>query len=142
LAKSAPVSDHRTHATRPDLYRTRPSAPAKRNDAEQRLWSILRAKRLGAFKFRRQHALGQYIADFICLSARLVIEVDGDTHDDARQVVDATRTEYIERIGYRVIRFWNSEVIQSPDEVAHLIADALGMISPAQVQSFPSGPSP
>ena len=112
------------------------------NDAEQRLWSILRTKRLGGFKFRRQHALGQYIADFICLSARLVIEVDGDTHDDARQVVDATRTEYIERIGYRVIRFWNSEVLQSPDDVAHLIADALGMIPPAQVQRFPSGPSP
>ena len=100
------------------------------NDAEKRMWSIVRAKRMGGFKFRRQHALGPYIADFVCLPARLVIEVDGDTHDDDQRVLDAKRTEYVERCGYRVIRFWNHDVLQYTDDVEHAIAEALGMLDP------------
>lgn len=96
------------------------------NAAEVRMWSILRAKRMSGFKFRRQHALGQYIADFICLRARLVIEVDGDTHgNDEREALDAKRTEDIERVGYRVIRFWNHEVLEATDDVAAAILNAL-----------------
>ncbi|HEY1421778.1 MAG TPA: DUF559 domain-containing protein [Candidatus Dormibacteraeota bacterium] len=98
------------------------------NDAEQRMWSILRAKRLGGFKFRRQHALGTYIADFVCLRARLVIEVDGDTHGtDEQEVQDAKRTESLERMGFSVIRFWNQEVLTATDGVALAIAEALGV---------------
>jgi very-short-patch-repair endonuclease len=96
------------------------------NAAERRIWWILRAKRMSGFKFRRQHALGMYIADFICLKARLVIEVDGDTHGtDEAQELDAKRTELIELMGYRVIRFWNHEVLTATDHVAAAIFNAL-----------------
>ena len=101
------------------------------NPAERRMWELLRAKRMGGFKFRRQHAIGGYIADFICLPARLVIEVDGDTHDEDREVPDQKRTEYIEKVGFRVIRFWNQEVLNSTSEVAEVIADALGVPDPS-----------
>jgi very-short-patch-repair endonuclease len=81
---------------------------------------------MGGFKFRRQHPLGTYIADFICLKARLVIEVDGDTHaNDERQALDAKRTEYVEKLGYRVIRFWNQDVLTA--DVWVTIAAALGL---------------
>ena len=93
--------------------------------AENLLWSIVRAKRVAGYKFRRQHALGHYIADFICLPARLVIEVDGDSHDDERQLLDAKRTAYLERIGYRVIRFSNSDVIEASDVVRAEIVRSL-----------------
>ena len=83
---------------------------------------------MGGFKFRRQHALGSYIADFICLKAQLVIEVDGDTHgNDQKQALDAKRTEYIEKIGYRVIRFWNIAVLTETDNVAEAITRELGL---------------
>src|SRR5438552_18453887 len=90
--------------------------------AERRLWSRLRAKRIGGFKFRRQHAIGEYIADFVCLSARLVVEVDGATHGEDRETADDQRTAYLEKVGFRVIRFWNSDVFMSIDDVAHAIA--------------------
>jgi len=77
-------------------------------NAEKLVWEMLRARRLGGLKFRRQHVLGRYIADFVCLSARLVIEIDGHTHNDLES--DAKRTADLERAGYRVIRFWNSYV--------------------------------
>jgi len=90
------------------------------------MWSILRARRMSSFKFRRQHALGSYIVDFICLKARLVIEVDGDTHGtDESPVLDARRAEEIEQMGYRVIRFWNHEVLTATDDVAAAIFNAL-----------------
>ncbi|TMG44153.1 MAG: endonuclease domain-containing protein [Chloroflexi bacterium] len=84
---------------------------ANQNSAEQRVWSILRARRLAGLKFRRQHVLGKYIADFVCIPARLVVEIDGETHGDDSQLSDAKRTEVIERAGYRVIRFWNDYVL-------------------------------
>ena len=97
------------------------------NSAEKRMWSILRAHRMAGFKFRRQHALGTYIADFVCLPARLVIEVDGDTHgDDQSEALDAKRTADIEAMGYRVIRFWNHDVLTATDEVEAAIYLALG----------------
>ena len=107
------------------------------NDAEKRMWSILRGKRMGGFKFRRQHALGNYIADFVCLDAKLVIEIDGDTHgNDEREVLDAARTKYIQKLGYKVIRFWNHEVLMATDAVAARIADVLGLTNDAE--SIPS----
>ena len=86
------------------------------NPAERRMWSIVRAKRLATLKFRRQHVIGTYIADFVCLPAKLVIEVDGDTHgNEEAELNDAKRTEAIERIGYRVIRFWNNDVLTNTE---------------------------
>jgi len=113
---------------RRDAIYTQRARELRRNEnaAEQRMWSILRAKRMGGFKFRRQHALGRYIADFICLQARLVIEVDGETHGtDQSPELDAKRTEEIELMGYRVIRFWNHDVITATDDVAAAIFEAL-----------------
>ena len=95
------------------------------------------------FKFRRQHALGQYIADFICLRAKLVIEVDGDTHgNDEKQTLDAKRTEYIEKLGYRVIRFWNLDVTTATTDVAETIARELRLDDDAEVVSHVATPRP
>ena len=97
------------------------------NSAEICMWSILRAHRMAGFKFRRQLAVGRYIADFVCLRARLVIEVDGDIHgDDHHEALDAKRTQDIEGMGYRVIRFWNHEVLTATDDVRAAIYSALG----------------
>jgi very-short-patch-repair endonuclease len=96
------------------------------NEAEKLLWWRLRGGQLSGHKFRRQHALGDYIGDFVCLSARLVVELDGDTHgDDERERKDAKRTEIIERNGFRVIRFWNDEVFHNMDGVIEAIGNAL-----------------
>ena len=112
------------------------------NQSEQRVWSIVKAKRLAGLKFRRQHVIGNYIADFVCLPARLVIEVDGDTHgSDAAQLRDAKRTEEVERAGYRVIRFWNDDVLNDTDDgVAETILAELMMsaLPPAEKERLKS----
>ena len=103
--------------------------------AEDRVWWMLRARRFAGLKFRRQHVLGNYIADFVCIQARLVIEIDGATHgeDEARR--DAKRTEEIERAGYRVIRFNNDYVVNDRDgDVAEMILEALRMSSLSEIQ--------
>ena len=71
---------------------------------------VLRAKRLCGLKFRRQHPMGNYIVDFACLEASLIVEVDGGQHAD-RQEYDRERTAWLEGRGFRVLRFWNSEVL-------------------------------
>jgi very-short-patch-repair endonuclease len=95
--------------------------------AERRMWSMLRAKRLAGLKFRRQHVVGNFIADFVCLRARLIVEVDGDSHGDDEAVLrDTKRTEEIEGLGYRVIRFWDDYVLNDRDGGVHdAILDAL-----------------
>jgi very-short-patch-repair endonuclease len=94
--------------------------------AETRVWWMLRARRFADLKFRRQHVLGNYIADFVCIAARLVIEIDGATHGEDESKRDAKRTEEIERAGYRVIRFNNHYVMDDRDgDVAEMILEAL-----------------
>jgi len=78
-------------------------------DAERTLWSHLRSRQLGNLKFRRQHPLGPFVADFCCLEPRLVVELDGE-HHEMRQPQDASRTALLEARGFRVIRFSNFEV--------------------------------
>jgi very-short-patch-repair endonuclease len=90
-------------------------------DAETRLWSRLRKKQLDGFGFRRQHPLGPYVADFVCAEARLIVEVDGGQHAEE----DDTRTRWLEGRGYRVIRFWNSDVLANTEGVLLAILDAL-----------------
>ncbi|TME22959.1 MAG: endonuclease domain-containing protein [Chloroflexi bacterium] len=103
---------------------------ANGNSAEKRIWSMLRSGRLAGLKFRRQYVIGKYVADFVCLSARLVIEIDGDTHDEDARIKDAKRTEDLEAAGYRVIRFWNNYVLSDRDGgVADAIFEALGLPS-------------
>ena len=105
-------------------------------DAEQRLWRFLRRKQMLGFKFRRQHPFGDYIVDFVCLEARLAIEVDGGQHD-AQRADDAARTEYLKRAGFRVLRFWNNEVMNEIDSVTAVIWRALQKFSPTPIPAFP-----
>jgi len=93
-------------------------------DAEHRLWSRLRSRRLAGFKFRRQHPIGPFVADFFCLEAKLVIELDGSQHAD-QLVPDERRSEYIRGVGYTVLRIWNPEVMSEIDAVLQRIAQAL-----------------
>ena len=93
-------------------------------DAERRLWSALRGRRLQGFKFRRQHPLGPYVLDFACVEHRLVIEADGGQHADCD--TDRRRTAWLEARGWRVIRFWNNEILENTDGVLDAILRVLG----------------
>ncbi|MES2989216.1 MAG: DUF559 domain-containing protein, partial [Pseudomonadota bacterium] len=94
--------------------------------AEDALWSILRGSKLDGRKFRRQQRFGPYFGDLVCHDARLVVEADGDSHfDEAGKRSDALRTAYIEREGYRVLRFTNHEIMTNLDGVAETIRAAL-----------------
>lgn len=96
------------------------SAPT---EAEHRLWQILRAKRFAGYKFRRQVPIDYYIADFICLAERLIIELDGGQH--AENPADAKRDTYLRAQGFRIIRIWNNELSTNEEGVAELILLAL-----------------
>ena len=89
-------------------------------DAERALWARLRLRQLGGVKFRRQHAIGPYIVDFVCFEKRLVIEVDGGQHG-MRTALDARRTDWLASQGFRVLRFWNHHVLQEIEAVQELI---------------------
>ena len=91
---------------------------------EWRLWNHLRGRQLGGQKFRRQAPIGPYIADFVCLSARLVVEVDGPYHDE-RMAEDRRRTAWLESHGYRVLGFSDFEVEEELDGVLGVIEAAL-----------------
>jgi len=97
-------------------------------DAERLLWRALRSRQLGGHKFRRQLSLGRFIVDFVCLEARLVVEVDGGQHnEDTLAVYDAERTAWLQKQGFRVLRFWDHEVLKQLDTVKEAIAKALGV---------------
>jgi very-short-patch-repair endonuclease len=89
-------------------------------DAERVLWRHLRDRRLARAKFRRQHPIGPFIADFCCIEARLVIEIDGGQHDERSQE-DEQRSACLAAQGYRVIRFWNNDVLHNLDGVLQQI---------------------
>ena len=97
---------------------------ANMTDAERRLWSALRDRRLQQFKFRRQHPLGPFIVDFACIEHRLVIEADGGQHVDNAE--DAKRTAVLESRGWRVLRFWNNDILTNTEGVQLAILEALG----------------
>ena len=92
--------------------------------AEVKLWRYLRAGRLGGFSFRRQHAIGPFITDFCCIKAKLVIELDGWQHMEQEEY-DADRTKYLQSKGFRLVRFWNSDVMNDIDAVIQLILGEL-----------------
>ena len=94
--------------------------------AEARLWSALRDRRYRAFKTRRQHAIGPYVADFACVSMRLIIEVDGASHDQPEQVAfDAQRTAFLENAGWRVVRLRNHDVMAGGDSLVQKLDSLL-----------------
>ena len=95
-------------------------------DAERKLWSYLRDRRLLGFKFVRQQPIGPYIADFACRDADLIVELDGSQHaeDDAIDH-DERRSAFLMEHGYRVVRFWNGDVLRHIGGVLELIAEHL-----------------
>lgn len=111
-------------------------------DAEKLLWQYLRGKRLDGCKFRRQVAIGSYIADFLCAEMHLVIEVDGGQHgSDEAIAYDARRTAFFTSEGFRVLRFWNNDVLQNIEGVLTMIRAELLSDRPSPSQAFGSGPS-
>ncbi len=88
-------------------------------DAERRLWRHLRAHRLSGIKFKRQQPIGRYIVDFVCFHSRLVIEIDGGQH--LRNVRDSERDAWMLGQGFRVLRFWNNEVLGNLEGVVQMI---------------------
>jgi very-short-patch-repair endonuclease len=95
-------------------------------DVERKLWYRLRAKRFDGFKFRRQHPIVGYIVDFVCVEAKLIVELDGEQHAEVAALdYDAARTRELEKCGFRVIRFWNHEVNTDIEAVLNSIYAAV-----------------
>jgi very-short-patch-repair endonuclease len=109
-------------------------------DAERYLWSRLRARQLLGFKFHRQFQIGPFIADFCCRSARLVVELDGEQHFE-RRAADLERSTFLAEQGYRVIRFWNHEVLREIERVLETILQALEKIPKASSDDRPASRS-
>ena len=97
--------------------------------AESRLWYLLRRKQLRGWHFRRQHPIPPYIVDFACLAAKLVIEADGGQHDPNGS--DRRRDALIKARGWRILRFWNDEILQNPEGVIEQILAALAPSLPS-----------
>ncbi len=108
-----PVLKHRARS-----MRTLPT------DAERRLWCYLRNSQLGGWRFRRQHPIPPYILDFACLEVCVAVEVDGGQHADSGY--DEARMAFLTERGWRVLRFWNTDVLRNPEGVAAHVLEALG----------------
>ncbi len=112
--------------TKPSLVHRAKELRHNETEAEQVVWSWLRAKKLNGVKFRRQEPVGIYIVDFVCFEKKLIIEIDGGQHNTAEnKASDEVRTQWLESQGFRVIRFWNNEVSSNLDGVITKIAKAL-----------------
>lgn len=96
----------------------------EQTEAEKRLWKELRARRLAGLRFRRQVPIGEFIVDFCCRRHKLIVEVDGGLHADGHGF-DSWRTEMSERRGYRVMRFWNHQVLTNIEGVLETIFDCV-----------------
>jgi len=133
---------------------TRLARHLRRNmtDVERHLWHRLRERQIKGFKFRRQHPFREYVLDFVCLEAKVVIELDGSQHFDV-QSHDAVRTSKLEAAGFQVLRFWNNEVLGNIEGVLEVIWRSLPeeikpppssatapcvALPPASMQSLPS----
>ncbi len=106
-------------------------------DTERMLWRKIRDKQIEGHRFRRQRPIGKYIVDFVCLEAKLVFELDGGHHAEQYDG-DEIRSQFLKQQGFRVIRFWNNEVIENMDGVLDRIREELHR----SVQITPSQPSP
>jgi very-short-patch-repair endonuclease len=99
--------------------------------AEHKLWQAIRGKQIEDWRFRRQHPIGPYIADFACIDKLLVIELDGGQHQD-QVAYDARRTAYVESLGWQVLRFWNNDVLNNLDGVLAKVVEVLTSAPPSQ----------
>ncbi len=93
-------------------------------EGEQALWKHLRMRQLGGYKFRRQQPIGQYIVDFVSFEGRVVIELDGGQHSQQMDY-DSKGTAWLEAQGYRVLRFWNNQVLQEIEAVKAIVSKVL-----------------
>jgi len=109
-------------------------------DAERRLWYRLRARQIGGAKFVRQDPIGLYVVDFVCREQRLVVEVDGGQH--ATDLRDAVRDQWLKDRGYRVLRFWNNDVLANTEGVLEAIAAALSEAAGAPTRGGSPSPRP
>lgn len=121
--------NYKYNTASPDRYLLLKELSRKHKDfpteAEKHLWYHIRKKQLGV-KFNRQHIIGDYIVDFVCLEKKLVIELDGDYHyEEEQQMNDLDRTMALSRLGFQVIRFENQEVLNNIEEVLNIINKAL-----------------
>jgi very-short-patch-repair endonuclease len=108
-------------------------------DAERRLWYRLRGHRFGGYKFKRQVPIDRYVVDFACLGRRLVIEVDGGQHNESS--ADEVRDNYLKGKGFRILRFWNDDVLRNTQGVLEVIVSALETSpSPGALRAPPSPP--
>ncbi len=89
-------------------------------DAEQHLWQHIRMRQLNGLKFRRQHPCGNYILDFACIEIKLAIELDGSQHQQQIEY-DKNRTEWLRSEGWKLLRFWNNDVLQNSESVLEAI---------------------
>lgn len=92
-------------------------------EAEKYLWYLLRRKQINSLKFRRQAVIGKYIVDFVCFEKNLVVEVDGSQHYQSEH--DIIRDAWLQSQGFKVIRFWNNEVLENRDGVLEKIIESL-----------------
>ena len=97
---------------------------ARQTEAERLLWLLLRDRRLNGAKFRRQVPIGNYIVDFVCQEAKLIVELDGGQHAD-QVAYDAARSEWLAGVGYRVLRFWNNDLTENEEGVLTAILNEL-----------------
>jgi len=98
-------------------------------DAERYLWKHLRQRQLAGHRFRRQMPIGSYIVDFVCLERRLIVEIDGGQHQE-QQAYDGRRDGWLVEQGFRVLRFWNNEVLSQTEGVLMRILEGLREIPP------------
>jgi very-short-patch-repair endonuclease len=105
-------------------------------DAERWLWQRLRNRGLSGHKFRRQHPIGPFVVDFVCIEKRVVIELDGSQHAECLES-DSKRSEYLRTKGYSVLRFWDNEVLREGESVLNAILSFLEENSPSPLPSPP-----
>ena len=137
--RGVPSNDERQRARelrdRARHMRANPTPP------ERRLWTMLRDRRMPAFKFRRQHVIAPYIVDFACLERGLIIEADGGQH--AESSCDRQRDAYLRSKGFRVLRFWNNDVLENANGVFEMIHAVLHTPHPpTAAQWVPPSPVP
>ncbi len=120
------TADPLTYSLLKNFVREHRSSPT---EAERVLWELLRGKKLAGNKFRSQHIIGSYIADFVCVSKKLIVEVDGLIHQlPDNNISDQEQTDWLNQFGFKVIRFTNEEVLFEPEKVLNKIADALNLL--------------
>lgn len=112
-------------AEHPEQIRRARQLRADMTDAERLLWSKLSRGQLDGWRFRRQAPVGPYFADFLCMEARLIIEVDGGQHLEAQALHDAQRDQWLRAQSFRVLRFWNDQVLNESENVVEAVRGAL-----------------